>query len=87
MVDHAHIFLLVTILALVTILLVFGMKFFSAATQARARIAGDDEFRELAAKTMTAQAETAATLTSLRAELGEVKTRIASIEKVLKEVE
>jgi Tfp pilus assembly protein PilO len=87
MVEHANTFLLVTILVLVTILLVFGMKYFSAARQAAARIASDDGFRDLAATTTAAQAETIASLASLRSELTEVKSRLSSIEKILKEVE
>jgi Tfp pilus assembly protein PilO len=87
MVEHAHTFLLVTILMLVTILLVFGMKYFSAARQARAQIAGDDGMRDLAIKASAAQADTSASLASLRAELTEVKSRLTSIEKILKEVE
>ena len=50
MADHANTFLLVTILSFVTILLIFGMKYFAAARQAQARVTGDTAFRELAEK-------------------------------------
>ncbi len=86
MADHVNMFLLVTVLVLATILLVFGMKYFSAAKQARSRIASDERYRDLAAKATAAQTEAAALLTSMRSELSEIKTRLASVESVLKEV-
>jgi uncharacterized membrane protein len=64
--DHSGSFLLITILALVTITLIFAMKYFSAGRIARlstARNAGLD------------------------ADLDEIKSRLSTIEKVLREVE
>lgn len=86
MAANANTFLLVTILILVTILLVFGMKYSSVARQARARLASDDAYRELAARATAAHSESAASLSSLHAELGEIKVRVASMEKLLKDV-
>jgi Tfp pilus assembly protein PilO len=87
MTEHANTFLLVTILLFVTILLIFGMKYFSAARQAQARVTTDAAFRELAARATALQSEAVAALASVRAELGDIKSRLASVEKILKEVE
>ncbi|MEI9993414.1 MAG: hypothetical protein WDM91_02370 [Rhizomicrobium sp.] len=59
-------------LLLGTIVIVFAMKYISAARVAQARIAGDDA---------------AAVLGGIRADLSEIKTRLAVVEKILKEVE
>ncbi|AIY41062.1 hypothetical protein LT85_1904 [Collimonas arenae] len=81
------IYLLTICLALGTILLVFGMRYFSVIQQAKARLASDDAHRQIAAKAVATQAETATTLSSINATLSDVKTRLSAIEKVLKEVE
>ena len=87
MADHANTFLLVTILLFVTILLVFGMKYFSAARQAQRQIAGETTFRDLADKATALQSEAVAALAAVRAELADIKARLGSVEKILKEVE
>ncbi len=87
MADHANTFLLVTILLFVTILLVFGMKYFSAARQAQGQLAGDTALRDLADKATALQSEAVAALAAVRSELAEIKARLASVEKILKEVE
>jgi Tfp pilus assembly protein PilO len=87
MADHASTFLLVTILVLVTILLVYGMAYFSAARQMRVRVAGEGACRELAEKAAAVQSAGAASLAAVQTDLSEVKTRLASIEKVLRQVE
>ena len=66
-----------------TILLVFGMKYFSAVWQARARIANDAMYRALAEKAVAAQSD----LHAIRAELSNVTASLAAIEKVLQQVE
>jgi uncharacterized membrane protein len=76
MAEHAHTFLLVTILALVTILLVFGMKYFSAARRDRAGVTREDAYRELAEKAVSVQSD-----------VSEMKLRLTAIEKLLREVE
>ena len=87
MTEHANTFLLVTMLLLVTILLIFGMKYFSAARQAHARVTTDTAFRELAEKATALQSDSVAALASVRTELADIKSRLASVEKILKEVE
>jgi len=87
MADKASVFLLVTILVLVTVILVFGMKYFSAARQASLRVASEDGYRALAERTVKAQEAGAELLGAINAGLADIERRLASVEKVLKEVE
>ena len=82
-----HLYLLTICLPLATVLLVFGMRYFSAIQQARARLANDDAYRQIAEKAATAQAETATALSAIQAALADVRTRLTAVEKILKEVE
>jgi len=82
-----RVYLLTLFLPLATILLVFGMRYLSAVMQARARLASDEAYRQLAEKTAASQAAAATALASIDATLAELKARVASVEKVLKEVE
>jgi hypothetical protein len=60
--------------------LVFFMKYVSAILQARVRLGQDEAYRAIAAKAAAAQADTAAAL-------AEIQSRLAVIERILKEVE
>lgn len=86
MADKASYFLLVTIFVLVTIILVFAMKYFSSARQVRAQIAGDNAYRELVERTLKAQEESMASLASIRSSVTQIEGRLASVEKVLRDV-
>ncbi|MDQ2861636.1 MAG: hypothetical protein M3T55_13150 [Pseudomonadota bacterium] len=79
-------YLLTLCLPLATILLVFGMRYASAVQQAKARLANEGAYRQIAEKAAAAQAETATTLASIQAALADVGPRLAAIEKILKEV-
>jgi hypothetical protein len=81
------IYLLTLSLPLGTLLLVFGMRAFAAVQQAKARLANDEAYRQLAERAASAQAAAASALASIDANLAEVKARLAAVEKVLKEVE
>ncbi len=70
----------------VTILLVFGMRAVSAAVQARARLADDHAYRQIAQKAAVSGSEVAAALSAIQAAMADVRQRIASIETVLKDV-
>jgi Tfp pilus assembly protein PilO len=74
-------------LPFITLLFIFGMKYFSAIQQAKARLANDEAYRKLAAQAASTQAEVAASLASINAALVDVKARLTAVEKVLKEVE
>ena len=67
--------------------LVFFMKYVSAVLQARARSGQDEAYRELAARAAGTQAEMAAALSSFGRMLAEIQSRIAVVEKILKDVE
>ena len=67
--------------------LVFFMKFVSAVLQARVRLAQDEAYREVATKAAAAQAETAAALSSFGPALAQIQSRLAVVEKILKDVE
>jgi hypothetical protein len=79
-------FLVTICLILGTILLIFGFKYVSAAFQSRSQLAKENAYRELAEKAVTIQSETGVSLASIGTELSEMKTRLAAIETVLKEV-
>ncbi len=80
-------YLLTICLPLGTILLIFGMRYLSAVQQAKARLANDEAYRQIAAKAAAAQAETATALSSIDAALADLRSRLAAVEKILKEVE
>ena len=71
----------------VTILVVFGMKYFSALFQARARLANDALYQALAEKAVNAQAQNQASLSAIRADLTKFATSLATVEKILQQVE
>lgn len=70
----------------VTIILVFGMKYRSAALQARARLADDAMYRELAARAVAAQEKTLESLTAARSEIASMAASLAAVEKILSQV-
>jgi hypothetical protein len=71
----------------VTTLVVFGMKYFSAIFQARARMANDALYQALAEKAVMAQSETQATLSAIRADLSRFGSSLANVEKILQQVD
>ncbi|HJT43646.1 MAG TPA: hypothetical protein VJ750_09110 [Rhizomicrobium sp.] len=80
-------FLTVVAPFVVTILLVFGMRYGSAVLQARARLAEESRYRALAEKATAAQAESEAALQAIRSDLSRVAASLASLERILKQVE
>ena len=82
-----NIYLMTLCLILGTVLLVFGMKYFSAAHRARSEAASEDAYRQLASKATTAQAESAASLATIQTGIVEMNTRLAAVEQILKQVE
>jgi Tfp pilus assembly protein PilO len=84
---HEHVYLLTIGLPLLTILLVFGMRYYAAVQQAKARLANEGAWRDIAEKAATAQAETASALAAMNTTLVELRSRMAAVEKILKEVE
>ena len=71
-----------------TVLIIFAMKYISAAAfQARSRARSDDAYRELAEKAATVQAQSATSLSAMQTDLSEINARLAAVEKILKAVE
>jgi hypothetical protein len=81
-----HVYLLTIGLPLLAVLLVFAMKYGSAAVQVRARLENDSAYRDIAEKAAALQARSVSSLAAIEGELSEIKTRLGAIEKVLKEV-
>jgi hypothetical protein len=81
------IYLLTICLPLGTALLIFGMKYLAAIQQAKARLAQDQQWRELAAGASRAQAETARSLASIHESLAALEARVGGVERILKQVE
>jgi hypothetical protein len=84
---NGNIFLAAFFFPAAAAVLVFFMKYVSAVLQARVRLGQDEAYREIAAKAANAQAETAAALSSFGTALAEIQSRIAMVEKILKDVE
>lgn len=74
-------------LPLITLLLIFGMKYWSTVQQAKARLASDEAYRKLAETSATAQAEAARALSAMELMLADVQRRVAAVEKMIKEVD
>jgi hypothetical protein len=66
--------------------LVFFMKYVSAVLQARVRLGQDEAYREIAARAAGAQAEAAAALSSFGTALAQIQSRLAVVEKILRDV-
>lgn len=79
-------YLLTLCLPLGTVLLIFGMRYFSRIQQAKARLANDDAYRQIADRAASAEAATATALTAIQAALADAANRLTAIEKVLKDV-
>jgi len=82
-----HIFVFSILLMLGTVVVIFGMKYLSAAWQARSRAASEDAYRDLARKAVEAESANATTLSSIQSELSDIGSRLAAVAKILKEVE
>ncbi len=82
-----YLYILSISLFLVTILLVFGIRAYSAVQQARVRNASEATYRQIAEKAVASASENSSALASIQSALSDVRTRLTAIEKVLKEVE
>jgi hypothetical protein len=80
-------YLMTLTLPLATVLTVFGMRYFAAIQQARARLANDDAYRQLAESASATQSRIAASLAVMETSLSDVRTRLTAVETILKAVE
>ena len=70
-----------------TVAAIFAMKYFSSAYAARAKIANDKSWSELAEKAVAVQTENQSALSTIRDELANLSASLAAVEKILKQVE
>lgn len=80
-------YLLTLILPLVTILIVFAMRYYANIQQAKARLANDDAYRQLAVNASATQSQIASTLAAMESNLSDVRSRMTAVETILKAVE
>jgi archaellum component FlaF (FlaF/FlaG flagellin family) len=85
--DRTPIFLICTILVLVTILIVAAMRSFTSVKQAQARLAAESSYRSLAERVVQTEEKGAASLEMVRRDVAELAARLGRIETVLKDVE
>ncbi len=86
MADHTGVFFLVTILTLVTVLLIFAMKYFAEARKARFGADAQARHDEMSARVIASETAVAAALDGLKEELRDLRARLTSVETLLKEV-
>jgi hypothetical protein len=80
-------YLLTLVLPLATVLIVLGMRYYAIVQQAKARLANDDAYRQLAESASAAQSQIATSLAAMETSLTDVRTRMAAVETILKAVE
>lgn len=80
-------YLLTLVLPLATILIVFGMRYYAMTQQAKARVANEDAYRQLAEAASSAQAKISTTLAAIEVNLSDMRARVAAVETILKAVE
>ena len=71
----------------VAAVLIYFMKYRAAIKQARVHAEQDDAYRDLALRVAASQSGMVSSLAVLTGSLADVQTRMAGLEKVLKEVE
>lgn len=72
---------------LLAIVLVFAVKYISAAFQASAQKSTDRQYRILAEKVAAVQSETQAAMTGIQTDLSKITSSLAAVEKLLRQVE
>ena len=82
--EQIYIFTLLVIAA--TFVLVFGLRYLASRQAAQARTSKEHAYHDLSAKATQAQGDAVVLLAGLKAELSGVSTRLAAIEKMLKDV-
>ena len=82
-----NLYFLSIFLPLAAIVFVFGMRYRAQILQAQAGHENDQQYRQLAEQAAASQAAITTALVSIEASLAELKTRVAGVEKVLKEVD
>ena len=81
------IYLLTLVLPLLTILIVFAMRYYAAIQESKARLANDGAYRQLAESASATHAQIVATLAAMETSLTDMRSRMTAVETVLKTVE
>ncbi len=68
------------------VLAIFALRYWSATRQAAAQLAHDAAYRKLIEQSTTVEAQQSHSLTAIEGSLADVRTRLASIEAMLKAV-
>lgn len=84
---NEDIYLLTLCLFLGAVVLIFGLRAAASVVQARAKIASEAGYRQVAERAAAAEADTATSLTSIQAAVEEVRSRLTAVETILKAVE
>jgi hypothetical protein len=71
----------------VTVLLVFAMRYVAKVHEARARLANDGAYRDLAEKAVSLETQATSLMSAVQAELTAITGRLSAVEKILKEVD
>jgi Tfp pilus assembly protein PilV len=82
-----HVYFLTIGLPLLALLLIVGMRTLASVQTASVRAETEASYQALAEKALAAQTETATALASIEASVAEMKARLVSVERILKEVE
>lgn len=82
-----HVYFLTIGLPLVTVLLIFGMKYFAQIQQARADQEREAMLQQLVIASHKTQQETADALKAIQRIQASLDTRVAEVERILKQVE
>ena len=69
-----------------TILLVFGMRYFSSGVRARARLASEQAYRHLVESAAADQTASLSALTRIEHRLDDLAPRVLAVEKLLRDV-
>ena len=85
--DHSSTFLLVTILVLLTIVLIVAMRYFFVVHMAKLTTTVDGDWKVVVNSIKESQNSTAVSLATLQADTAEIKSRLAAIEKILRDVD
>jgi len=82
-----HVYLLTIGLPLLAVLLIVGMRALASIQTAKVRFDTEASYRALAEKALAAQTDAARALLAIEAAMADMQTRLASVERILKEVE
>lgn len=85
--THPGSILLLSVLTLLTVLLVFAMKYWSAARRADLQSASAHHYRALAEQLLALQSASSGQLHALEHQVGDVKAKLTRIETILRDVE